>query len=106
MKIERTYDTSTDTILTVFPWPEVPFGARVSARLIKQDIEATARRDLSGTVRINYDHHPVTVETARLWAAAILRACDIAEALQRGEAVVIGADEEMPHRPIKELENA
>lgn len=78
MKVERLFHNSIYTTIAVQPWPEDRLAAHVTVFYIAE----------SGKVKINYGHD-ADISTAREWAQAILRACDIAEQLERDGAIII-----------------
>ena len=93
MKVQREEDNSLFTLIKIKPWPEIAFAADVAVVQERRD------RDTGATINhvyVNYGPAPATIGTAREWANAILRACDIADQLERDGAVVLEGEEPRP----------
>ena len=86
MKVQREEDNAAFTLIKVKPWPEIPFAADVAVIQEKRDRDTGAAIN---HVYINYGTQPATIGTARAWANAILRACDIADQLERAGEIVL-----------------
>ena len=86
MKVTREEDNTLFTLIKVKPWPTERFAADVTVIHERRDRDTG---DAINYVRVIHGPVPVTYQTAREWAQAILRACDIAEQLEREGRIVL-----------------
>lgn len=80
MKIETTVDNVGFRVIDLVPWPDVRNSSDVSIIQTKRDEHGNPISD----VVIRYGRSQVSVEDARIWANAILTACNIADGIACG----------------------
>lgn len=90
MKVTRETENNYLTIILVEPWPEYQFGSRVQVTQVKYDL---ATGEPCRNVQVDYGNWRTEAKIAREFAKAILRACDIAEQLERDGAIVLESEE-------------
>jgi hypothetical protein len=87
VKVIRREDNPLFTIIHVLPWPDEPLWPAIAVHFQKRD-SATGQQPVNrATVRYGLD--AVDIQTAREYARAILRACDIAERLEQDGVIVL-----------------
>jgi hypothetical protein len=90
MQVKREEDNRGFTLITVKPWPDEPWGACVRVLHEKRDDNW---REIS-RVLVCYGQTNVLAQTAREFAQAILRACDIAEQLEKDGRIILEGEGE------------
>lgn len=91
MKVKREEDNRAFTVITVKPWPDELWAAYVS--IIREKYDPRTGEPINRAL-IRYSQVGVTAQTAREFAQAILRACDIAEGLERDGDIVLEGESE------------
>jgi hypothetical protein len=77
MKIGTIYDRPDSTLVRVEPWPDMSFGASIDILHTRVQF----RDDFPVGVMVRHGNHFTHPAIAREWANAILKACDIADAM-------------------------
>lgn len=86
MQVKRVEDNPLFTLISVKPWPHIPWTQDVAVMQMKM---ARDTHEAINDVTVRFGQEPASITTAREFAQAILRACDIAEQLERDGAVVL-----------------
>lgn len=95
MKISKKFDNNNSTFIEVEPWPDCSFAARVN--VLHQKTSFDDWRPPVG-VFIRYGAEWTTVQFAREWAEAILKACEIADEMIHGSESVQESVRDTPQR--------
>lgn len=90
MKITREVENSAFTMIEVSPWPEERLAAKVTVHQQKRDLEVG---EPCNNVTVRYASWPMPVAHARQWAEAILKACEIADQLEKDGAIGLEGEE-------------
>jgi hypothetical protein len=86
MQVKRVEDNPLFTLIRVMPWPDIPWTQDVTVTQMKM---ARDTHEPVNDVTVRFGQEPASIATAREFAQAILRACDIAEQLEKEGAIAL-----------------